>query len=212
MDKLKLLLVDDHPLVRAGLKLALEREGWLEVFGEASTAAEAFEILKRMCPDVALMDHEIPGMKGIDAITHVKEICPETKIIILTMFGQDSLLNKAKRLGADGFVDKMASLDELIRAIKLISEGGNYFHPNKKIEGHANYDRILPAEIDKTPLTHREIEILKLTAEGYTSQKIADSLFISYFTVTQHRKNIIKKLKVNNTIEAINYAKEQNLF
>ena len=212
MDKLKLLLVDDHPLVRAGLKLALEREGWLEVFGETSTAAEAFEILKKVCPDVALMDHEIPGMKGIDAITHIKEICPETKIIILTMFGQDSLLNKAKRLGADGFVDKMASLDELINVIKLISEGGNYFNPNKNIEGHAGYDKILYTEKNKTPLTHREIEVLKLTAAGYTSQKIADSLFISYFTVTQHRKNIIKKLKVNNTIEAINYAKEQNLF
>jgi DNA-binding NarL/FixJ family response regulator len=211
MAKIKILLVDDHQMVREGIKSVINSREDYKVVGEASNGEEAVEKAFKLKPDVVVMDINMPGMNGIEAVMKIKNLNKGIKILMLTMIDNEKFIIDALSSGANGYLNKGADISELLRAIKKLSEGGEYLTKEitEKILNYVsgrNFTSYSSGQVAPPPLTPREVEIVGLVSKGYTRRIVAEKLFISEFTVIKHRKNIIKKLKVKNFTEVVSYA------
>ncbi len=195
---IRLLIVDDHQIVVAGIKTALAHEGAIEVVATAGTARECLEIVCSIPVDVALLDINLPDKDGIDLCKEVKTFSKDTRVIGLTTYSQVSFIEQMVRNGADGYLYKNTSEDELIRAIITVHSGEQYFS-NEVYQKLLNKSRRQGQKQFIPKLTRREKEVLELIAEEFTSQEIANKLFISLSTVETHRMNLCAKVDARNT-------------
>ncbi len=204
----KILLVDDHKIVRDGIKSALASESSFEVVGEASNGIEAVELTKKLSPNLIVMDINMPMMDGVEATKEIRKFNKNVKILILTMLEDEHYVLDALSSGINGYVFKMTGIDDFILSLKIISEGEDYF--DSKVTKILLESRE-KSSVKKNELSSRELEILKLIAQGLTSKEIGEYLFISSHTVQKHRKNIIRKLNLHGTAELVKYSIENNL-
>ncbi len=202
--KTRILLVDDHPLFRDGIRSVLSNEPDLEVVGEASNAPEAIKKATLLRPNIVVMDVQMPGMNGIEATAALKEKLPDTHIIILTVNEEEAFLLKAIQAGASGYVLKDASSTLLVNSIRTIMQGGNVLpvHLLEKVLAGAESSKDASTTGDEINLTARELEVLKLLARGYGNQKIAEELNVAVITVKKHMQSILSKLKVSDRTQA----------
>ncbi|SMP39715.1 response regulator [Anoxynatronum buryatiense] len=211
MDKIRLLIVDDHSLVRQGLSQILSLEPDIEVVGEARDGEECLQKVKELHPDVTLLDINMPNMNGIKALRKLKDMDQNTKVIILTFHEEIEYLFETFNLGANGYIVKDAESDVLIHGIREVYNGVSYVYPTMA-EGEASQLNMIRhvegngQETQKAQLTKREYEILTLIADGLNNREIANTLFISEKTVKNHVSNIFKKIKVNDRTQAAIYA------
>jgi two-component system response regulator NreC len=207
---LTVLVVDDHAVVRTGLKLLLAREEDLEVVGEAGNADEALLRAKLLEPDIVLMDVVMPGRNGIEATQELIELLPDTKVLMLSMQDDPSYVREAFSAGARGYVLKEAADTELVAAVREVANGGRYVHPSlgARLAAAEAKER---ADARSDPLSDREREVLRLLALGHTNQEIAKMLFISVRTAETHRAHIMQKLRLSTRAELVRYALEHGL-
>lgn len=211
MDPIRVLLADDHPVVRSGLRALLESLPDYEVVGEAKDGEEAVREAQLTHPDVVLMDIRMPGIDGIEATRRVRAVVPETAILVLTMFDDDDTVFAAMRAGAQGYLLKGAEQAEIDRGIRAVVAGEAIFSPGvaRRVLG---YFAAPPAGADPFPeLTSREREVLDLVAAGRRNQAIAEALFLSPKTVANHISSIFVKLAVADRSEAIVRARQSGL-
>lgn len=209
MSKIRVYLVDDHGILREGIRSLLAREAEIELLGESETAEEGIERISALKPDVVLMDITLPGMNGLEATAIIKERNPQTKVLILTMHESEQYLSGMLKAGASGYVVKTTNSSELISAIKSISQGEMYLFPSmatmlvkdylKKVDGNRQDE-------DDEELTGRELEILRYIAEDKKNREIAEILNISIRTVQTHRTNVMEKLGLHDRTELVKYA------
>ena len=210
--KIKVILVDDHQLIIDGLKSLMKNTAEIMVTGEANNGREALRLLDILNVDVVLMDIDMPVMNGIDALKEIKKGKPAIKVIILSMHEESGMIKNLLAIGADGYLLKSTSQDELISAIKKVANGNKYFSTEVTLsllngsQGNSQTSK-QPSEI----LTSREEEILKLIAEGFSNKEIGTQLFISHRTVDTHRTNLMKKLNTSNIAGLISYAIKSGL-
>ena len=207
----RIVLADDHTIVRHGVKKMIEEMADLTVIGEASDGLELLSLLKALDTDLVILDISMPNLRGIEATRELKKISPDVKVLILTMYKDTELLHHAISSGADGYVLKEDSDKELYSAIEKVRQGGVYISP--RIAERLTEDRVETRRgIFKPPLEHltkREMEVLRLIAEGKSNKEIADLLFISIRTAQNHRANIMSKLDIKNTADLVKYAIHQ---
>lgn len=206
---IRLLLVDDHAVVRSGLRMLLESEADVEIAGEAGTAGEALEAVTRLKPDVVLMDIGLPDMSGIDAAREIKRLHPDTAIVALTIHEDEEYFFKMLEAGASGYVPKRAAPEELQAAIRVAAGGEVYLYPSlAKLLVKDYLDQEQTAKAERTPdgLTAREQEVLAHLADGASNEEIAETLNISPKTVARHRENIMRKLNLHSRTELVKYA------
>jgi DNA-binding NarL/FixJ family response regulator len=208
--KLRVLVADDHPVVRAGLRLLLEREEGIVPLAEAATAQEAVDRTARLHPDIVLMDVTMPDGSGIDAIPRLIESSPNTKVLVLSMHDDPRYVQDAFAAGARGYVLKEAADTELVSAIREIAAGETYLTPALGAR-LVTAERRLRAEAEADPLSDREHEVLRLLALGYTNHEIAGQLSISVRTAETHRAHIMRKLHLGTRAELVRYALEHGL-
>ena len=211
MSKIRIFLVDDHQLVRDGLKALLVSDGDLTILGEAASGQECFEKIAADPPDILILDISLPDTNGIEITRRVTAEFPATRVLILSMYTSEDFIFNALKAGARGYLPKNTSREELLDAIRAIHEGEEYFSDSisriilksyvRKAKEDDASDRDAPV-----PLTTREIEILKLFAEGFINKEISDRLDISIRTVETHKNHIMKKLELKSTVELIKYA------
>ena len=203
----RVLLADDHLIVRQGLKVLLQREG-LEIVGEAADGQQAVRLARDRCPDVAILDFAMPVLNGLDAAREILRICPRARVILLTMHTEDRYVHEALRVGVSGYVVKSQASADLVRAIREVSRDMTYLSPRVS-------RTVVQAYLAKTdgpgPLTLREREVLRLVAEGKTTKEVAAILGISVKTAEAHRIRIMKKLETHNTASTVRYAIRQGL-
>jgi two-component system, NarL family, response regulator NreC len=206
----RVLIVDDHAVVRSGLRLLLDAENDLEVVGEAGSAREAVFEARTAKPDVILLDVVMPDQSGLEAIPTLLHEHPETKILVLSMQDDPRYVREAFGAGASGYVLKEAADAEVVAAIREVAGGGRYVHP-------ALGARLVAAEsaeakrAEEDPLSEREREVLRLLALGHTNQEISTQLYISVRTAETHRAHIMQKLRLSSRAELVRYALEQGL-
>ena len=209
---IRILIADDHGVLRAGLRALLNAEPGLEVVGEAADGRTALHLAAELRPDVALMDLSMPGLDGIQVTRQLKETLPGTRVLILTVHEDESLLREAIQAGASGYIIKRAVESELINAIRAVYSGDLYVHPTLT---RALLRDLSPApasdQAPTEPLTPREIDVLRLIAQGYTNRQVAEKLHVSVRTVESHRANLTGKLGIASRAELVRYAKEHNL-
>ncbi len=214
-DKVKILLVDDHALIRDGIKATLNSEDNWNVIGEASSAEEAINIIPELNPDVVIMDISLPKMNGMEAAKAIIEQYTEVKVIMLSMYFEEEYISKSLEYGASGYIVKSAGGVEVSKAIKAVMQGQKYFSDRVQdviMQSYLSSKSKAPnREESEVVLTEREKEIVKFVVKGYTSQQIAEQLFISPRTVDTHRSNIMKKMDVKNSAELVNKALKLNL-
>lgn len=211
MEKIKVALVDDHQIVRDGIKALLEGQVDIEIIGEAETATQILEKLNEICPNIIIVDISLPDISGIDLIKLIINKNPAIKVIVLSMHTTQEFIFNAIKSGAKGYLPKNITRNELVDAIKEVNQGKEYFSKDISEIILKNYLKQVKNP-EKTPdyqeqqLTARESEILKLVAEGYSNQLIADKLFISVRTVESHKNHIMQKLELTTTVELVKYA------
>jgi DNA-binding NarL/FixJ family response regulator len=207
---IRVVIVDDHALVRSGLRLLLEAEEDISVEDEGGTADEAVRLARLHKPDVVLLDVVMPGRSGLDAVEELLAAAPDAKILVLSMQDDPSYVRRAFAVGATGYLLKEAADAELVAAVRDVAGGGRYVHP---ILGA----RLAAAEAEaqsraaSDPLSDREREVLRLLALGHTNQEIAKMLFISVRTAETHRAHIMQKLRLATRAELVRYALEHGL-
>jgi two-component system response regulator NreC len=206
----RILIVDDHAVVRSGLRLLLQAEEGLEPVGEAGTAREAVFEARELKPDVILMDVVMPDGNGLDVIPTLLHERPETKVLMLSMQDDPQYVRQAFAAGASGYVLKEAADTEVVAAVREVARGGRYVHPELGARlVAAETDELRRAEED--PLSDREREVLRLLALGHTNQEIAKQLYISVRTAETHRAHIMQKLRLASRAELVRYALAQGL-
>jgi two-component system response regulator NreC len=205
----RLLLVDDHAVVRSGLKMLLSSEGDVDIVGEAGTAAEAIETAAAVAPDVILMDIGLPDLSGIDATREIKKRFPRVAVVALTIHEDEEYFFKMLEAGASGYVPKRAAPEELLTAIRAAASGEVYLYPSLAkllVTDYLNQDHPAEEKASLDGLTDREREVLSYLAEGTSNEEIAVSLVISPKTVERHRENIMRKLNLHSRVELVRYA------
>ncbi|WP_433252392.1 response regulator [Streptosporangium sp. CA-135522] len=216
-DPIRVLIVDDHALIRRSLEMALAAETDIEVVGEASDGQEAVELADRLTPDVMLMDVRMPRRSGIEAAREIKASVPSTRIIMLTVSDEEEDLFEAIKAGATGYLLKNVQLDEVPEAVRGVHEGQSLINPAmaaKLISEFANMSRKeaeRPPQLPVPRLTEREMEVLRLVAKGMNNREIAKQLFISENTVKNHVRNILDKLQLHSRMEAVVYAVRERM-
>ncbi len=206
---MRLLLVDDHAVMRSGLRMLLNAEPDVEIVGEASTAAEAMETASTVKPDVILMDIGLPDLSGIDATREIKKKYPEIAIVALTIHEDEEYFFKMLEAGASGYVPKRAAPEELLIAIRAAAAGQVYLYPSLAkllVKDYLSQDHPAEEKANLDGLTDREHEVLTYLAEGANNDKIAAELIISPKTVERHRENIMRKLNMHSRAELVRYA------
>ncbi len=209
----RLLIADDHGVLRAGLIALLKEETGMEVVGEADDENSAVSLAVEKHPDVILMDLSMPNTGGIEATRRIKQLVPEARILILTFHEDKSLMQEAIRAGAMGYILKRAVKSELINAIQAVMRGELYLHPAmaRLLFLEQQPPSTEAVKFVSEPLTTREIEVLRLIAQGYTNSQAAEMLCISVRTVEYHRSNLTAKLNMHSRVELIRYAEENGL-
>jgi two-component system response regulator NreC len=202
---MRVIVVDDHAVVRAGIALLVERHDGFDVVGEAGTADDGVSQARRHQPDVILLDLTMPGKSGIEVLPTLREVVPDASVIILSMEDDPSYIRAAFELGAKGYLLKEAANDDLMTALEEIAAGREYLHPQLGARMQAVEAAARRREEDD-PLSDREREVLRLLALGHTNQEIAKMLFISVRTVESHRAHILTKLRLNTRAELVRYA------
>lgn len=208
-DKIRVVLIDDHTILRNGLKVLLNSQDDITVVGEASNGRDGIEIVHITQPNIVIMDITMDGMNGIEATQTIKKQHPDIRVLILTMHESDAYLFQSLRAGASGYISKEAADTELITAIRTVQNGNFYLTPlAQKIMISDYLQRVHQGEERETfnDLTEREREILKLVADGLTNTQIAERLTISPKTVDTHRSHIMDKLNLHNRAELVKYA------
>ncbi|HEX2868256.1 MAG TPA: response regulator transcription factor [Ignavibacteriales bacterium] len=214
MNRVRIFIADDHIILRDGLTAVIESEKKYQVIGHAGSGPEAVERIQKLSPDLAIIDINMPLLNGIETTREIRKFNSEVKIIILTMFNDGNYIKDAIAAGANGYMLKMSDMDELFLAIDTVMKEERYLSKDVADILVSNYVHSLQAAEAKSelpPLTKREKDVLKLIVSGLTSQQISEKLFISYFTAAEHRKNIMKKLSVKNTVELVNLAVKEKL-
>jgi len=212
--KRRIVIAEDHTILREGLRALLSVDPLFEIIGEAEDGRDAIRCVETLMPDLVLMDLSMPKMDGMEAIREIKQRFPETKILALTVHKTEEHILAALQAGADGYAVKDASHAELLVAIKSILSGKSYLSPGisgKVIEGYLAGKQTLKSSSSWDTLTQREREVLKLIAEGYKNKEIADYLCISLKTVEKHRSNLMRKLDLHNTAALTTFAMEKGL-
>ena len=213
MKKQRILLVDDHEVVRLGLKALLDRHPFFEVVAEAGSAREALKHVEQYSPDVVVMDIRLPGGSGIDACEKITESHPDTQVIMLTSYAEDEMLFSSIRAGAAGYVLKQIGGDDLVRALEAVSRGEALLDPAVTQRIFQEVRRAAKEEEASAfaDLTQQEKHVLILVSEGKTNREIAKELFLGEGTVRNYVSSILSKLSVSNRAEAAAYAVEHNL-
>lgn len=213
---LKVLLADDHHLMRDGIKMFLESDKDIKVIGEAKNGVEAVEMCQSLKPDLLLMDISMPEKNGIEAASDVLKLNFIPKIIMLSMYLDEKYINTCMETGVHGYIHKGADKEELLEGVRKVMDGQNFYSKEVREVMVSNYinnlkqkKKILMQE--KVVITKRELEVIKLIMKGYSSQQIAETLHISIRTVDTHRANLMQKMEVKNSIELINKVTELNL-
>jgi DNA-binding NarL/FixJ family response regulator len=213
MARQRILIVDDHEVVRLGLHALLDRHPDFEVVAEASNAKEAIERVSVYRPDVVVMDIRLPGISGVEACQQIIEAYPDTKVIMLTSYAEDDMLFAAIRAGAAGYVLKQIGGDDLVRAIESVGRGEALLDPTLT---RRVFDEVRKAQREEeasafADLTNQEMQVLRLVSEGRTNREIAEALYLGEGTVRNYVSNILGKLGVANRAEAAAYAVQHNL-
>jgi DNA-binding NarL/FixJ family response regulator len=213
MKKQRIILVDDHEVVRLGLKSLLERHPQFDVVGEAGSAREALEKVEALKPDVVVMDIRLPGTSGIDACEQIVNQFPETKVLMLTSYAEDEMLFSAIRAGASGYVLKQIGSEDLIKAIESVGRGEALLDPAVTQRVFQEVRRAVKEEEASafSHLSQQEKHVLLLVSEGKTNREIAKNLFLGEGTVRNYVSSILSKLSVNNRAEAAAYAVQHSL-
>ena len=206
---IRVLIADDHQMFIDGLKSLLERESGIEITGSANNGTQALECIEAQKPDVVLLDINMPEMNGINTTALIRKKYPAVKVLILTMYKTKGFINGLTRTGAAGYILKNTSHSELMEAIRTVAAGSTFF---SKEVAETLSDKKPRFEVHSdASLSKREIEIIREIAKGLTTKQIAEKLFISYYTIETHRKNILSKLQLTNTAEVILYASQSGL-
>jgi DNA-binding NarL/FixJ family response regulator len=215
MDKTqRVLIVDDHTLLRAGLRALLAQDPDIEIVGEAADGRDAVRAVGQLSPHLVLMDLTMPGMNGIEAVTEIKRRYPDVRILVMTLHKTEDFIHASLRAGADGYILKDATHEELRLAIRSVLQGKTYLSMDvsgKVVSGYLGGGKSRSGSSVFDTLTHREREILKLVAEGKSNKQIAEFLSLSVKTVEKHRSNLMSKLDVHNAAGLTAFAIEKGL-
>ncbi|HTY58953.1 MAG TPA: response regulator transcription factor [Bacteroidota bacterium] len=216
MKKIKILIADDHSVVREGLRALLGKVADFDVVAESADGEEAVRLTRERKPDVAIVDISMPKLNGVEATRRIREQSPDTKVLIFTIHENEEYVYQMVASGANGYVLKDAGKNDLIAAVRSIHTGGRFFSPGVSrliIDEFVRRSRAngTGAAAGKSPLTHRESEILQYIASGFTNAEIAGKLFLSVRTVNTHRTNLMQKLDVHNTAGLVRYAMENGI-
>jgi DNA-binding NarL/FixJ family response regulator len=213
IDLIRILLADDHAVLRAGLRALLEAEAGLEVIGEVGTGEEAVAMAERLKPNVVVMDLSMPGIGGLEATRRIAALQQDTRVLVLTMHGEEEHLLPVLEAGGSGYVNKRSADEELIQAIHTVARGDVFLYPNAAkllLQGfRGKTERGEEDPLQK--LTERELEVLGYTAEGFSSAEIGKKLFISPKTVDTYRSRIMEKLGLHHRSELVRFALQQGL-
>jgi DNA-binding NarL/FixJ family response regulator len=213
-EPIRVAVVDDQELFRRGLTMLLGVEEDIEVVGEASDGVAATELAATAVPDVVLMDVRMPKRSGIEACASIKDVAPSAKIIMLTVSDEEADLYDAVKNGASGYLLKDSSIDEVAQAIRVVAEGQSLISPSMAVKLLDEFKQMTRSDRQQVPtprLTDRELEVLKLVAQGLNNREIAKRLFISENTVKNHVRNILEKLQLHSRMEAVMYAVREKL-
>jgi two-component system response regulator DegU len=216
MERINVVLADDHVLVRKGIKAMLESDTQIDVVGEASNGLEALETAKQLKPDILVLDIRMPGMTGLEAAARLREVAPATKAVILSMHDSEEYVLEALDAGAYGYLLKDTDKTEFLKALKQIHGGNKYFSGGvsnilaNRLLNTKSFPTKTP-NVDPYNITKREKEILRMIIDGKHNKDIADSLNKSVRTIETHRFNIMKKMGVTNAIDMVNKAVKENL-
>jgi two-component system response regulator NreC len=211
-DQIRVLIVDDHTIVRSGVRLLLEGEPDIEVVGEGLDGSQALALVENLRPHVVLMDIAMPGMDGLEATRQIKVRWPDINVLVLTMHRTEDYFFEMLKIGASGYVLKSAETGELVSAVRVVARGEVYLYPTMARQLVQDYlVRVGGSDAVHPSLSPREKEILQLLAEGYSNNEIAEKLVISPSTVHTHRSNLMFKLDLSNRRELIQYARKRGL-
>ncbi len=214
MDKIRVLIADDHTMFREGVRALLEKSTDIEVVGEAVNGSEAIQKCKQLQPGVILMDVAMPGLGGLEATLEIKSIFPQIKILVLTQYDNKEYVFRFLKAGAAGYVLKKAASTELLSAIRAVNSGGLFLHPDVTPAVIHGYLQKQKEDLEQDPyeiLTDREKQILKLIAEGLSNKQIGDILCISVKTVMGHRTHLMEKLNLHSRTELVKFAIRKGL-
>jgi two-component system response regulator NreC len=214
MSKIRVLVTDDHAIVRAGVRLLLDSQPDIQVVGEAVDGQQALELVKELEPDLVLMDVAMPGMNGLEATKLIKESFPRVQVLALTMHEDERYFFQILQAGAMGYVVKGAAPSDLLAAVRAVAQGQAYLYPSLAKQLLDDYMKRVDAGEEQDSydgLSEREREVLKLIAEGKTGRQIAEELTLSANTVERHRSNIMSKLNLHSRAELIKYAIRKGL-
>jgi DNA-binding NarL/FixJ family response regulator len=212
-DPIRILIADDHPIVRDGLALMLGTQPDFVVVGEASNGREVMQIGEQLQPDVILLDLEMPEMDGLETLRTLRQVCPTVRVLVFTAFDSDERIIGAVQAGAKGYLLKGAPRAEIFNAIRVVAAGGSLLQPvvASRLMQHLNNPPQPEPESLTEPLTERETDVLRLLAQGMTNREIADSLVITERTVKFHISAILSKLGAGNRTEAVTLAVQRGL-
>lgn len=208
MKKIRILLADDHVLVRDGMKTLLKDVNDFSVVGEAADGLEVVKKVEELLPDIVTMDISMPNMNGLETIDVIHRRFPKTKILVLTMHENEEYAHRVYKSGAGGYILKNSDKKEFIHAIRMVHKGERFF--SSSVSGVTSKGYV-GKEVASIPITRREKEILRLIVDGLTNQEIADKLFISPRTVDTHRSNLMQKLEIKNTAGLVRFAIENGI-
>ena len=211
---IKIILADDHIIVRQGLRALLDGEADFSIVGEASTGLEAVQLVEKLRPDILVTDMVMPELNGMEVTRQAIQYSPATRVIILSMHDNEAYVLQALRNGASGYVLKESSLEELVQAVREVLEGKRFLSEpisERVIELYIEREKETSLEDPYELLTNREREVLQMVAEGLSSSKIADRLTISTRTVETHRANLMRKLNLKNQTELIRFALQRGI-
>ena len=208
MEKLRILLAEDHEIVRAGVKMLVDAQSDMTVVGEANNGDIAIKKAAELLPDIIVMDISMPGLNGLKAAKKIKQIAPKTKILTLTRHTDDGYLQQLLKVGVNGYVLKQSAPTELINAIRAVAAGKNYLDPTltEKVMGGYIKQSTAISSASKVEISDRESEVLRLIAWGHSNKEIASRLDISVKTVEAHKSNCMRKLGFNSRIDIVRYA------
>lgn len=214
MKKIRVLLADDHAVLRAGLRALLNAQPDIEVVGEAGDGAQALQLAQALAADIALLDISMPGMDGLAALRQMCRLCPQTRAVVLTMHEEAGFLRQVLEAGGAGYVLKRAAESELLAAIRAVRRGEVFVDPamtRELVQAYLGRENAAARSAAEAELSPRETEVLALIAAGYTNQQIAEKLVISVKTVETHKAHIMEKLGARSRVDLVRYALEKGL-